>query len=53
MPVDLREAKVEATRGLPSGHPGREALLLQPDALDLEEFDALLPALLRMLRSRT
>jgi hypothetical protein len=53
MPVDLREAKSEAVRGFPPGHPGREALLAQPDELPTEEFDALLPALARMLRSRT
>jgi hypothetical protein len=52
MPVDLRESKAEATRCLPPGHPGREALLAQPDDLPTEEFDALLPALVRMLRSR-
>jgi hypothetical protein len=53
MPVDLREAKSEAMRSLPSGHPGREALLAQPDSLPTEQFDALVPALVRILRSRT
>jgi hypothetical protein len=51
--VDLRAAKAEATRGLSPGHPGREALLAQPDLLPTAEFDALVPALVRMLRSRT
>ncbi|MCI4346918.1 MAG: hypothetical protein L3K07_09245 [Thermoplasmata archaeon] len=53
MPVDLREAKSEATRALPPGHPGREALLAQPDELPTAEFDALIPALIRLVRSRT
>jgi hypothetical protein len=52
MPVDLREPKAEATRSLPPGHPGREALLAQPDQLPTDEFNALIPALIRMLRSR-
>ncbi|MCI4327126.1 MAG: hypothetical protein L3K16_05780 [Thermoplasmata archaeon] len=53
MPIDLREPKSEATRTLPPGHPGREALLAQPDLLPIAEFDALIPTLIRMLRSRT
>lgn len=53
MSVDLREPKSEAARALPPGQPGREALLAQPAELPADEFDALIPALIRMLRSRT
>lgn len=52
MPVDLRAAKAQALQCLPPGQAGREALLAQPDELALSEFDALIPALIRMLRSR-
>ena len=51
-PVSLEGPKDEARRSLPAGHPGREALLAQPDALPVDEFDALIPALIRILRSR-
>ncbi|MCI4316971.1 MAG: hypothetical protein L3J96_00395 [Thermoplasmata archaeon] len=53
MEVHLGAAKVEAVRSLPPGQPGREALLSQPDELAAAEFDALIPALIRILRSRT
>ena len=51
--VDLRRAKASAADNLPPGAPGREALLAQPDELEEVTFDAILPALVRMLRLRT
>ncbi len=50
--VDLRLAKRAATEGYPPGAPGREALVAQPDELEATAFDALFPALVRMLRLR-
>jgi hypothetical protein len=52
MPIRLEGPKDEARRSLPPGHPGREVLLAQPDVLDDATFTALLPALIRTLRSR-
>lgn len=51
--VDLRRAKASAAENLRPGSPGREALLAQPDELEEAVFDSLLPALVRMLRTRT
>jgi hypothetical protein len=51
--VDLRRAKASAADNLRPGAPGREALLAQPDELDEATFDAILPALVRLLRLRT
>ena len=51
--VDLRNVKRTATEGYPPGHPGREAILVQPDELEQTTFDALLPSLLKLLRIRT
>ncbi|MCL4324019.1 MAG: hypothetical protein M1144_00925 [Candidatus Thermoplasmatota archaeon] len=50
--VDLRRAKASAADNLPPGATGREALLAQPDELEAAAFDALFPALVRMLRLR-
>ena len=50
--VDLRLAKRAATEGYPPGAPGREALLAQPDELEVAAFDVLFPALVRMLHMR-
>lgn len=50
--IDLAMAKVEVTRGLAPGHPGREALLALPDELEATAFDAIFPSILRLLRLR-
>lgn len=51
--VDLRSAKSAAAEGFPPGHPGREAILAQPDELDVTTLDGLFPTLVRLLRMRT
>lgn len=51
--VDLRGAKTAAAEGALPGHPGREAVLAQPDDLDVATFDGLFPTLVRLLRVRT
>jgi hypothetical protein len=50
--VNLIRAKESVTRDLQPGHPGREAILAQPDELDVAAFDALFPSLVRLLRLR-
>ena len=50
--VDLRHSKSAAAESIPPGHPGREALLSQPDEMEEKAFDLLLPSLLRLLRLR-
>ena len=50
--VDLRTVKESAMQGFLPGHPGREALLAQPDELDVATLDALFPSLIRLLRLR-
>lgn len=52
MSIDLRSAKTVTAEGLPPGHPGREAILAQPDELDIATFDGLFPTLIRLLRMR-
>jgi hypothetical protein len=51
--IDLRLTKGEVGQMLPPGHPGREALLAQPDELDVATFDGLFPTLVRLLRLRS
>lgn len=51
--VDLRAAKALLSRELRPGHPGREALLAQPDELEVGTFDAVFPVLVRLLRLKT
>ncbi len=53
MSIDLRLTKGEVGQMLPPGHPGREALLAQPDELDVATFDGLFPTLVRLLRLRS
>lgn len=53
MTVDLRAAKALLSRELRPGHPGREALLAQPDELEVGTFDAVFPVLVRLLRLKT
>jgi hypothetical protein len=50
--VDLRTAKDSALQDFLPGHPGREAILAQPDELDVATFDGLFPTLIRLLRLR-
>lgn len=50
--VDLRRVKDSAMQDFLPGHPGREALVAQPDELEEATFDILFPALVRMLRMR-
>ncbi len=52
MKVDLQPAKAAASDGLPPGHPGREALIAQPDEIEEAVFDLLFPSLVRFLRLR-
>jgi hypothetical protein len=52
MSIDLRPAKAAVAEGALPGHPGREALLVQPDEVDAATFDALFPSLIRLLRLR-
>lgn len=52
MKVDLRAAKVAVAEGFAPGQPGREALLAQPDDLEVAAFDTLFPTLIRLLRLR-
>lgn len=52
MPVDLRGPKSEASRALPPGHPGREALLFAPDAVSEAEFNALIATWIHLLRAQ-
>jgi hypothetical protein len=49
MPVRLDHPKAAAVRHLQPGSLAREVLLAQPDEVPEAEFDALLPALLRLL----
>lgn len=51
--VDIRSAKAATAEGSPPGHPGREALLAQPDEMEIAAFDTLFPTLVRLLRLRT
>ncbi len=51
--VDLRKVKESALQDFPPGHPGREALVAQPDELEATVFDALFPSLVRLLRLRS
>jgi hypothetical protein len=51
--VDLRPAKAEAGRVLPPGHPGREAIMISPDAVSEAAFDLLVPTWIRLLRLRS
>ena len=51
--IDLHSAKASAAEALAPGHPGREALLAQPDEMEIAAFDTLFPTLVRLLRLRT
>jgi hypothetical protein len=51
--IDLRAAKAEASRALPSGHAGREALLAAPDEISEADFEVLILVWIRLLRLRT
>ncbi len=50
--VNLRRVKDSVLQDFTPGHPGREALLAQPDELEVAAFDALFPSLVRLLRLR-
>ena len=51
--IDLTSVKESALRDFPPGHLGREALLAQPDELEVAAFDVLFPALVRLFRLRS
>lgn len=50
--VKLRKAKDTVLEALPPGHPGREAILAQPDEMDLASFDGIVRTLVHLLRMR-
>ena len=52
-PVEIDRDKSAASQCLPPGHPGREALLVQPDRLEVETFDAIISTRVRLLRTNT
>jgi hypothetical protein len=50
--VDLHRAKAAVAQSFAPGHPGREALLTLPEEMEVAAFDAVLVAIVRMLRMR-
>ena len=53
MTRDLRPAKALAREDLAPSHPGRLLVESLPDFMDDRAFDAVLPAVVRALRTRT
>ncbi len=51
--IDLRRVKAVVSQNFSPGHPGREALLAQPDEMEIAAVDTLFPTLVRLLRLRT
>ncbi len=51
--MDLREAKRIASEDLPPSHPGRQLLQGLPDHMEEAAWDAMLPAVVRLLRQKS